>query len=550
LIFSDLGIHGFSEVQERAIFAGILSGEPVLLVGPPGVAKTELVKAVGSALREDSKRIHKNQPEKWFDYQVYDASKLNFEDLVGYPSIKDLQADPPSVKYIPTPSSIWNKEFIVFDELNRCAEDRQSNLFEIIRSRKLHGIPTNNYFIFSTINPHGDTGTMEMSNALVDRHTYYLRLEKFEEMKSSDRRKVIKRVGDVDGVGFSYWGSAQSIFSTSDDTINDKLADIGAKIRKLLIESTKHYDELKKSLESPVTQVVDKLITSFKDNFKKEDENTRKECSISGRRAASMLRAILSVRAIEMASRVEGKELSSFTDSIVNTVSLCLPIGIGGAVKQDIIDRANQVVDSTVRGLWPTIKRGKSTVDSDKIAEAMSTRNPIRLLDVICSVDMNDETRKSLFSKLIDKDHYKDAENNFDEDSYKCTHALLFKLEREMPGFLPVHIVPDVTASEIEKVSKGQSVDAPDRYVKILISLAEENKADPILYFALKCAYTYYCKLIETDDDAIKAVLATQSLCDSVKTSLQYHKQNIAANTPNNATTSNNTENNISEKSF
>tara|TARA_R110002074_G_scaffold402324_1_gene607130 strand:- start:185136 stop:186785 length:1650 start_codon:yes stop_codon:yes gene_type:complete len=549
LIFSKLGIHGFTAAQERAIFAGMLSGEPVLLVGPPGVAKTELVKAIGSALREDSKRIHKDQPKKWFDYQIYDASKLNFEDLVGYPSIKALQADPPTVEYISTPSSIWGKELIAFDELNRCAEDRQSNLFEIIRSRKLHGIPTNNYFIFSTMNPFGDSGTLEMSDALVDRHTYYLRLDKFEEMKSTDRRKVIKRVGDVDGVGFGYWGTNQSLFHTSDSTINGKLADIGAEIREVLVDATKHYNELKKSLEAPVTQVIDKLISAFKDAFKKEDEATRRECGISGRRAASLYRAILASRAVEMATREEGQELTKFPDSMINTASLCLPVGIGGAVKQDIIDRANQVLDTNIRSLWPMIKRGKSTVDSDKIAEAMSTSNPIRLLDVVASVDMNDETRKALFSKLIDKEHYKNSNGDLDEVNYRSIQALLFKLNKEMPGFLPIHIKPDITAAQIEEVSKEQAVDIPPRYVGLIKTLAEEHKADPVLYFALKCSYVHHCQNIETDDDAVRAVIATQQLCDSIKSAIKFHKENITK-TSTNASKSKDTKKDITEKAF
>jgi MoxR-like ATPase len=550
LIFSKLGIHGFSAAQERAIFAGMLSGEPVLLVGPPGVAKTELVKSIGAALREDSKRIHKDQPEKWFDYQIYDASKLNFEDLVGYPSLKALQADTPTVKYIPTPSSIWNKELLCFDELNRCAEDRQSNLFEIIRSRKLHGIPTNNMFIFSTMNPYGDSGTLEMSDALVDRHTYYLRLDKFEDMTSAERRKVIKRVGDVDGVGFGYWGTNMSKFHTSDDTINEKLADIGAEIRETLVKATDHYNELKKSLEMPVVQIIDKLIAAFKDGFKKEDESVRKECTLSGRRSASVYRAILASRAVEVATLVEGKELTPFVDSMINTCRLCMPIGIGGALKQDIVDKANQIVDSNVRSLWPTIKRGKSTVDSDKIAEALSTTNPIRLLDVVTSIDMNEETRKALFSKLIDKDGYKNANGDVDEHNFRSVQALLFKLNKEMPGFLPAHIKPEVTAAQIEEVSQEQAVDIPPKYVGLIQSLADEHKGDDVLYFALKCAFGYHCNNIETDDDAVRAVLSTQSLCDSVKAAIEYHKEQQSTTTKTNGTNGTDSKKDIAEKIY
>jgi len=538
------------------VFASLLSGEPLLMLGPPGVAKTELVKAIGAALREDSKKRFPDDKSKWFDYQIYDASKLNFEDLVGYPSIKDLQADPPSVKYIPSPSSIWNKQMIAFDELNRCAEDRQSNLFEIIRSRNLHGIPTNNKFIFSTMNPYGDAGTLEMSDALVDRHTFYLRLEKFEDMRSVDRRKVIKRVGDVDGVGFEVWGGEQSLFSTSDDKINEKLAAVGAEIRERMTKAGGHYKELKKSLEAPLTQVIDKLVSAFKDGFKKEDEATRKECTISGRRSASMFRAILSNRAVEVAFSEEGKELSSFPDCMVNTVALCLPIGIGGTLKQDIIDRANSLVDKNIRTLWPSIKQNKSTVNSDKIAEAMSTENPIRLLDIVLSTDMNEVTQKSLMSKLMDKDRFKDADGNLEENNYRCIQALLFKLNKEIPGFLPDHIKPDVTAAQIEEVSKAQAIDLPPRYVPLIKDLADQKKGNDLVYFALRSSYAYHCKNIEKDDDAIRAVLSTQGLCDSIESAIAHHKTTIKAKkakskkAPTDESDGKDTKTNIAERAF
>lgn len=521
MIFDKLGIHGFSSAQENAIFASLLSGEPCLLVGPPGVAKTELVNVIGAALRENSRRKYPDDKSKWFDYQVYDASKLNFEDLVGYPSIAGMQKDPPEVTYIPTNSSIWGKHLIAFDELNRCAEDRQGNLFEIIRSRKLHGTPTNNLFIFSTINPFGDTGTVEMSNALVDRHMFFLRLGKFDEMESLERRKVISRVGNVDGVGFGYWGDEVSEYSVSDDHINVKLADIGQEIENLMTRASEFYSELKNSMKPNVVKLIDKLVGTFASTFCKEDLKVQKECSISGRRAAAMLRGILSVRAIELAS-TNGKDLPSMINSMINTCKLSLPIGIGGSVDINTISKANILIEDTIRQVWPNIYSKTDQIDIDKISEAMNTQNIMEILNTILTVDMNKETRNALFSKLTDKNKYTVNDSNNDY-IYKSVMTMLYKLNKSIPNFIPEHIKLEITPEDIKETSENKAIKIDPRYTDIIKVLIDKYKNNDLLKYSLRACLTYYENSITSDDEAIRAVLSTRDLCNSILDAINHH---------------------------
>lgn len=532
MIFPKLNIFGFNKAQETCILASMLCGEPCLLIGPPGTAKTELVNAIGAALREDSKATHPNNPAKWFSYQVYDASKINFEDLFGYPDINGLKLDPPVVRYISTPSSIWGKDLIAFDELNRCAEDRQSNLFEIIRSRKLHGTPTGNAFIFSTMNPFGDQGTVEMSDALVDRHLFYLRLDGFAGMDSQDRKKVIKRVGQVDGVGFRYWGDVKGDLDVDDKSVNQKLASVGREIRNLFTQAMKHYEGVNNSLSSSVTHLIDKLVDSFSRQFSKESEAVKKECSISGRRAASILRGVLAVRAIQYATLQENEEMEDIMGTLMNTIKLCMPIGIGGKLNQDIASKADALVEDTVKTFWPQIKQGKDVLDIDRIQQAVTTSNPIKILDTLLNIDTNEITRTAIFNNLLDKEKYKSKTSNtgnysVDNTSYSNVHVLLYKIAKEIPNFVPQSIALNISPELVEEVSnKVETTIGPvfRPYIDIIQTIIKKQEDNPLTYFAMKTALFYYKDRVANDADAIKTIVEMRNLAESIRTKIEYHK--------------------------
>jgi hypothetical protein len=532
LIFSKLGIYGFTSAQETAILSGMLSGEPILLVGPPGVAKTELVKVIGSSLRESSKRKNPSDPSKWFSYQIYDASKLNFEDLVGYPSVADLQKDPPKVSYIPTASSIWNKDLIAFDELNRCSEDRQSNLFEVIRSRKLHGIDTHNTFIFSTINPFGDTGTIEMGGALVDRHTMFIRIGKFENLGSTDRKHIIKRIGDVDSVGFKYWSAKRSNFDVSDDLINASLADIGDEISRILKKAYHIYEQLKEESEASLVELVDTVVTTLPQQFNEESDTIKKECTISGRRAASIYRAILSTRAVELVKSQETTSVSTFTSTIINTMKLCLPIGIGGECNEGIVTRAEKFIETSVRALWPTIKSKSVSIDFESISKALTTNDPIILLQILLSSKQNKRTKAVMLGKLFDKslytgDSYSTSYGETGITKYSAMQSMLDVINKSIPGFIPNHLVSSLPVNNLFDNSTTP-IAYPSRFLNIYDTLIKKYSSDPILSYALKLSLFYYSTKSELkDDEAIKIVLRTSDICQSLDILIQENKEHI-----------------------
>ena len=107
MILSQLGIYGWKEADENLVLASLLTGDPLLLIGHHGCAKTHVANKVAQALGRR--------------FLVYDASKCMFEDILGYPNVEKLKSG--VVEYVPSPVTIWDKELVLIDELNRAVPE-------------------------------------------------------------------------------------------------------------------------------------------------------------------------------------------------------------------------------------------------------------------------------------------------------------------------------------------------------------------------------------------------------------------------------------------
>jgi len=68
MILSQLGVFGWKEVDENLVLASLITGDPLLLIGNHGCAKTHVANKVAQALGRR--------------FLVYDASKAMFEDVL------------------------------------------------------------------------------------------------------------------------------------------------------------------------------------------------------------------------------------------------------------------------------------------------------------------------------------------------------------------------------------------------------------------------------------------------------------------------------------
>lgn len=182
--FDPLGLYGLRPVED-SLLAALVTGDPVLLIGPHGTAKTLLARrlARGLALR----------------FIAYDGSKALFEDVLGFPNPRDLAEGKQEVGYVRTPLSIWDKEFVLVDEVSRASPSMQSKWLELFRSRTIMGLPaTSLRFIWGAMNPPGYLATIPLDAAFADRFAWVVPVPEFGSMDPEDARRVIESLSEDD----------------------------------------------------------------------------------------------------------------------------------------------------------------------------------------------------------------------------------------------------------------------------------------------------------------------------------------------------------------
>lgn len=179
----ELGIHGF-QTMERPILCSLITGDPVLLIGAHGTAKTALAEVLADALG--------------LNFHAYDASKAMFEDMVGFPNPEALGQG--ELDYVPTKISLWDKEFILADEISRASAQTQSKWLEIIRSRNIMGQSLDRLqYIFAAMNPPGTyDGANPLDPALAGRFAWILKVPESADMNHEQRVRVSESIGGDD----------------------------------------------------------------------------------------------------------------------------------------------------------------------------------------------------------------------------------------------------------------------------------------------------------------------------------------------------------------
>ena len=176
-----LGLIGLSSI-EPPLLAALATGNPLLLIGPHGTAKSLLLTRIATALG--------------LVFRHYNASLLNFDDLVGFP----LPGKDGSLQYIRTPAAIWGAGAVIFDEISRCRPDIQNKLFPIIHERRVQGMLLEDLrFRWAAMNPpctedddNGYAGSEPLDAALADRFALVVQMPAWADFTPSQQLEIIQ----------------------------------------------------------------------------------------------------------------------------------------------------------------------------------------------------------------------------------------------------------------------------------------------------------------------------------------------------------------------
>jgi MoxR-like ATPase len=187
-----LGIAGWDHL-EPVILAALATESPLLLIGPHGTAKTLILTRLAEALG--------------LAHRHYNASLLNFDDLVGFPV-----PDHGRLVYLQTPATVWDAESVLFDEISRCRPELQNKLFPIVHERIVQGIRLEKLrHRWGAMNPapsaDGAVGTPEYAGAepldiaLADRFGFIVSVPSLGDLARADQLLVLRGLEPVEGAG-------------------------------------------------------------------------------------------------------------------------------------------------------------------------------------------------------------------------------------------------------------------------------------------------------------------------------------------------------------
>ena len=182
-LFIRLGLYGLDSI-EPIVLASLATESPMLLIGAHGSGKSLLLERVANALG--------------LSWRHYNASLLNFDDLVGYP-LPDAQGQ---LKFIQTPASIWGAQAVFIDEISRARIDIQNRLFPIIHERRVQGLPLAGLrHRWAAMNPPGFrdddeepryAGSEPLDLALSDRFAFQVRVPDWRQFDEAVQELVIQ----------------------------------------------------------------------------------------------------------------------------------------------------------------------------------------------------------------------------------------------------------------------------------------------------------------------------------------------------------------------
>jgi len=270
-IFEKMGMYGL-EQEEDFFLAGLVTGDPVLMIGTHGCGKNFFFERLAETLK--------------LRFQVYDASKAMFEDILGFPDMKSLMEEDPAkrkIKYLQTPMSILDKDIVLVDEISRAHVQMQNKWLEVIRSRQVMGVKAPDLkWVWAAMNPLSYEGAVPLDEALAGRFAWIIYMPEAYMMDDADALQVAMNENKDDSTALSKWDTTHKV---KDDLPTDELYDI-------LKRAGVIYDSVCGQYLHAVANYTVRLMKTL---------SSKSKVNLDGRRMSMIRRNILSVIAVKKA---------------------------------------------------------------------------------------------------------------------------------------------------------------------------------------------------------------------------------------------------------
>jgi len=404
VILPKLGIYGWKEGDENLLLASLLTGDPLLLIGSHGTAKTGMATKISEALRKG--------------FIAYDASKALFEDVLGYPNVKKLQEG--VVEYIGSPVTIFDKEFVLIDELNRAAPEMQSKWLEVIRSRRIMGFPTDVRWVWAAMNPASYSGTQALDEALSGRFAFFVYPPEVLSMNEEDRIRVASHINGDDAPALGAWGTGD--LKAEEATVSSEdLVAVGKQIQAVLSQAARHFTALRRDMGT-----IGEFLAKFTDLLNRE---TKGEIQIDGRRLGFIYRNILALRAVELAkASVFNEEARPFPESARDAVLSGIPVGLNeqSANREEVVHQVEVVFDL----LSAYFGEGSEIAEVNLIYELFTTPDLVRKAEILIKENLGEMPRTKAWNDLVK------SESDLTSLAY-----VALQVEARRPGTIPEEMI-------------------------------------------------------------------------------------------------------------
>jgi len=375
-IFGELQIFGWEQKDENLLLSTILTGDRALLISPPGAAKTLLPAKIARAMG--------------CTFAPFDLNAISFDDILGVIDIPKMQEG--KMSYMETPGTIWGKQFVVYEEINRCKAAIQGKVLEHLRSGTIGGMDTGTKWCWANMNPVGHAGANKLTAAIIDRFSVYIYAPDCLSMEADDRAKIAGVMTSADAPALGDWMETAGLSKTEINRTQDSTDYPGAGelLNRVMAKAALFWVQIEgemPNLSEFLSLFADSLLQRMTEST---DDKTPAPVRLSGRRLAYIRRTIIANRAVELALDAECNVFPpTMRNSMQASINAAIPVGIN---EEEFPWKSMRTFVNTA------IRESYHTLDATSAAEQRMQ------YDLFCSRDPLERARILLSGKITSEE--------------------------------------------------------------------------------------------------------------------------------------------------